>query len=211
MTASRQTIGAFLPAFTAAAVLFLAAPVAAQPPAKGKGAPPAKAAPQAKADAKAAENPYRAAKVGDWASYTMSTGATTMTMKQTVTAKTADEVTLRTEQKFGDMAMPASEQKIKLKETFDPAQPSQNDQVKSEVIKLGAGKETLTIAGKKYECEWSRTKVVSTTKTQPPITTTMVMKTWTSKDVPLGGLVKSETEVNGMTTVMELTGSGRGK
>jgi hypothetical protein len=31
---------------------------------------------------------------------------------------------------------------------------------------------------------------------------------WVSKDVPLGGLVKAETETGGAKTVIELTGTG---
>jgi hypothetical protein len=39
----------------------------------------------------------------------------------------------------------------------------------------------------------------------------VVAKKRTSKDVPLSGLVKSEVQVAGRTTVTELTGFGRGK
>jgi hypothetical protein len=183
----------------AAALCGLPRPAAGQQPAK-------------KAE-KPVENFYRDARVGDWISYKSGAGAMAVTFKQTVTAKTADEITIKYEQKFGDTDLPATETKINLKEPWDPDKQASLD-VTTEVQKLGSGKETLTVAGKRYECEWVKNKTTHTSKatpTAPAATTVIIMKTWTCKDVPLGGAVKTETELAGQTNVMELTGFGRGK
>jgi hypothetical protein len=180
-----------------------------------KGQPPAKGQPQAKA--KGTENPvenyYRDARVGDWVNYTTGTGAMASTIRHTVTAKTADEVTIKYEMAFGGMSQPPTEVKINLKEPFDPNKQNTPD-VTTTVEKQGSGKETLTIAGKKYDCEWEKNKMTHTQKAAagtPAMSTVVVTKTWTCKDVPLGGVVKTEMEMLGQTTVTELTGSGRGR
>jgi hypothetical protein len=191
----------------------LLGPAAGQPPAKSQ--PPAKGQPPAKA--KATENPvenyYRDARVGDWVSYNTGAGATASTIKHTVTAKTADEVTIKYEMAFGGMSQPPTEVKINLKEPFDPNKQNAPD-VTTTVEKQGSGKETLTIGGKKYDCDWEKTKMTHTQKAAagtPAQTMVVVTKTWTCKDVPLGGVVKTEMEMLGQTTVTELTGSGRGR
>jgi hypothetical protein len=161
---------------------------------------------------KPVENFLRLARVGDWVSY-KSNGATPSTFKQTVVAKTADEITLRSEIKVGDMDQPATEVKVSLKEPFDPDKPSSTN-VKTTIERLGSGEETLAVGGQRFACTWVRNRVTQTiTHPSNATTTTSVSaaRKWTSKDVPLSGLVKSEVEVAGQTTVTELTGFGRGK
>lgn len=168
--------------------------------------------PSAKSGDKPVENFLRNARVGDWVSY-KSSGPTPSTFKQTVIAKTADEITLRSEIKVGDMALPATEVKVNLREQFDPDKPSRPD-VKTTIEKLGTGKEALDVGDKRYECTWVKnrvTQVSGPTANAPATTSVSVAKKWTSKDVPLSGMVKSEVEVAGQTTLTELTGFGRGK
>lgn len=188
------------------AIIFVT-PLMAQAP---KASPPS-ATP--KDESKTAAEYFKDAKVGDWVQHKMSAGPQAMLMKQTVTAKTADEMSVRYEQKLGDQQLPAHDQKINLREKFDPNKPPMPPEVKIQVEKLGSGKETITVGGKKYECEWTRNKV---TMDGPFGKMTSTSKAWVSKDVPLGGMVKteSETEMPGqpkMTQQMELVAFGRGK
>jgi hypothetical protein len=117
--------------------------------------------PPGKSGDRSAENFLRNARVGDWVSY-KSTGPAPTTFKQTVIAKTADEITLRSEIRVGDKALPATEPKISLKEPFDPDKPS-NPGVKTTVETLGTGTEALAVGGKRYECTWVKNRVTHAT------------------------------------------------
>jgi hypothetical protein len=158
----------------------------------------------------APEHPYAKAKVGDWVSHktTMSGSPQTFTSKQTVTARTDDTVTVSMENKFGDMATPAQEQKINLKDKFDPLDPPAVNGVKPVVKKLGEGKEKITVGGKTYDCTWLQYEYTMTIDGKK---FKSVVKTWTCKDVPLGGMVKNEADADGNKSVMELTGHGSKK
>ena len=145
-----------------------------------------------------ADNYFKTAKVGDWIEH--KTG--TVVMRHTVTTKTDDAVTIRIDQTVDGKKGEPIEQKIDLK----GAPPKSDPDTKSE--KVDSGKETLTVAGKKYECEWVKTK---TTITRDGKEMVFVSKGWACKDVPLGGAVRIEFEVNGVAGVTELTGFGRGK
>src|SRR5688572_19159492 len=71
------------------------------------------------------ENPYKKAKVGDYANYKMTTkfGGMTLegTLTQSVTAKSDKEVTIKVTGKVNGMDIPAQEQKIDLTKPYDPA------------------------------------------------------------------------------------------
>jgi hypothetical protein len=152
-------------------------------------------------------HPFAKAKVGDWISYKIETaGAAAMTMKQTVTAKDTDSVTLKIEMDAGGKKMHSAEQRVSLKEAFDPTRMLQSPQSKAEVAKLEEGTQTLSLGGKKYACTWVKNKIVTQANGQKYETTSTM---WVSKDVPLGGLVRAETETAGTKTLIELTGSGR--
>jgi hypothetical protein len=81
------------------------------------------------------------------------------------------------------------------------------------VTVLGEGDETITVDGKSYKCHWGKAKVVAT----KPMAMESTVKAWSSKDVPVGGLVKMESEsvmtMNGQAMnskmTMKLTGSGK--
>jgi hypothetical protein len=142
---------------------------------------------------------YGGARVGDWATY-RSRAAAGETMRRTVSGRTADAVTVRTERSTG----PAVEATVGL--TGPPARVSKL--LKEEV--LGSGRETLTVGGVKYACAWQKTRISAADGgTEPP--TPIVVTIWTCKDVPVGGSVKWEVEQAGRTETWELTGCGRGK
>lgn len=90
--------------------------------------------------------PYSDAKVGDWVSF-KSTAADTTT-KRTVVRRTAVSITIRYE---SDGKAPPVDRTIEL------TGPKPKNDATVEV--LDTGKETLTIAGKKYDCEWTKTKI----------------------------------------------------
>jgi hypothetical protein len=159
--------------------------------------------------ARADENPYRSAKKGDWATYKTSTSFGAFkadgTMKQVVTAKDDKSLTLKISITSMGMELPAQEHKIDLTKPFDPSAAAVPGAGNAKVEKLGSGKETLEIGGKKYECEWVKNKMTIDANGMKIETET---KVWTSKSVPLGGLVKMESKLAQGSSTMELTGSG---
>jgi hypothetical protein len=156
------------------------------------------------------ENPYKAAKVGDWAEYKSSTDANGFKMeskmKQTVKAKTDTEVTVSIEMDMGGQKN-TQETKIDLTKAYDPTTAGTPPGAKPPKVEKGKeGDETVSVGGKEYKSHWIESKVTMEMGGQTIATET---KTWMSKDVPLGGLVKSETKMNnGIKVTMELTGSG---
>src|SRR5262249_49864662 len=157
----------------------------------------------------AEENIYRAARVGDWVEY-RTAEASPVVIRHTVTAKAADTLTLRIDQTIDGKAGPPIEQAVDLRGPWPPPEkPGKKPAMTTKVETLGSGQETLTVAGKRYECEWTRQRTTVTPEQGPPIV--IVTKVWWCKDVPLGGAVRSETETGGRTSVAELTGFGRGK
>lgn len=159
--------------------------------------------------AKVAENPYKKAAVGQWTEYrTVSESAGTKSeskSKTTVAAKDDKSITLKTVVEVAGVKMPEQSIVIKFDEPVKP--------VESKTEELEKGSETITAGGKSYACNWVKTKVVID---NAQMKSTTVAKVWTSDDVPLGGLVKSESTstmvMNGAeiksAATMELTGVG---
>lgn len=162
------------------------------------------------------ENPFKKAKVGDYAEYKLS--MTLMgtnidgTTKMTVIAKDDKEATVEVTAKIVNMGMevniPPQKQKIDLTKPFDPtAMGSMANLPKGADVKIEKGDTTEKImaAGKQYKC--TCTKAVSTFKIGE---TNMQAdsKVWISKDVPLSGIVKMEVKSKLANMTMELTGSG---
>jgi hypothetical protein len=110
------------------------------------------------------------------------------------------------ESKFGDMETHAQEVKIKLKEKIDPLNPPEVNGVKPIVKKLGEGKEKVTVGGKSLDCDWLHLETIIDIN---GMKVKSVSKTWTCKDVPCGGMVKNESDVDGSKSTIELTGHGR--
>ncbi len=154
----------------------------------------------------AQEDPAKA-QVGDWTSMKMAGPAFEMTLKQTLTAKDDTTATIKMEQKFGGKDLPPQEQKVPLSQLADPTKlAGKADQTKVE--KLKSGKETLTVKGKKMECEWTEYK---TTVDAGGKSFTSSVKVWVSREIPLYGLAKLETEAMGQKMTMETVDYGRGK
>jgi hypothetical protein len=178
-------------------------PSAAAPPTVAAPAPGPKAAPPV-------TNVLSNSAVGDWLEYAVRTDAAPqaaeMKARQTVTAKDAQWVTLKT---TGDLG--THEIKISLQKPYEPYMPVGETDATS--TKLKEGKETLTIRGKTYTCKWVQVKVLAT----KPTPTDCVTKVWTCKDVPVTGVVKLESlssaTAKGKTVTtkltMELVASGK--
>jgi hypothetical protein len=150
------------------------------------------------------ENFYRSTKQGDWVEW----AGGDVVMRHTILSKKDNTLTLRIEQTIGGKKGKPIDQEIDLTKPWPPPRKPDPD-VKTVTEELGKGKETLTIGGKKYECEWVKRKTTISIKDQKDFVS--VSKVWTCKDVPLGGTVKTESEVDGKTHTTELTGFERGK
>jgi hypothetical protein len=154
------------------------------------------------------DNPFKNAKVGDYITYKMtikgSKGSTTI--KQTVTAVTDKEVTIESRTTIDGKEFPPTTNSIDLTKSGDPS--AALDKSKGEVKNLDSGKETLPINGKEYACTWVKTKSVTKLGDKE---FTAEAKTWTCKDVPLGGVVKVESSSEIFSSTMELVEFGTKK
>ena len=151
------------------------------------------------------ENPYKKADVGDWMEWKMSMMGQEATTKQTVKAKDDTSVTLTVETKMMGQTQ-TQEHKIDLTKPFDPNKPQQDiPNAKVEIVEKG--NETIKVGDKEYKCNWTKVKVTMDVQGN---TIESNAKTYVCPDVPLGGMVKVETEAMGMKTSMEMTGHGKG-
>jgi len=164
----------------------------------------------------AADNPYKTAKVGEWIEYAMTTQVMGQSMKmktkQTVIARDEVSVTVKIESWMGSQQMPASEQKILFNKPYEPYNLDEK-MTDAVVTPMGTGSETLTVGEKTYACQWSKVHIVAT----KPMPMDSITKVWTTKGVPMSGVVKMETDTTmkmgekSMATkmTMELTGFGK--
>jgi hypothetical protein len=156
------------------------------------------------------EHPYKKAKVGDWVEYTMKAKMAgndmEMTTKQTIVKKTETEVTVEVNTNAMGRDM-KSEFSIDLTKKFDPYTAGVKD-AKIEVKELEKGEETVTVNGKSLKTNWVK---FETSGTANGMAFNTKGKAWSSPEVPLNGLVKSETEMMGMKQVMELKDFGTAK
>jgi hypothetical protein len=151
------------------------------------------------------ENPYKNAKVGDWAKYKMAikAGGTAMEseQKQTVTARTETEVTIEMVMVMGGKENKATFT-VKLNEKFEPYKMKN---VETEVKEGASGSEALTINGKSVDTKWKELEVIN--KLQGTEMKSKV-KLWFSPDVKLG-LAKMESDSGAMgKTTLELVDFG---
>lgn len=158
-----------------------------------------------------AENPLKNGKVGDWVSYSttskMAGMEMQMEMKQTLIKKTEEEATIEVNTKVHGQDI-KNTFTVKLNEKYDPRK-MQMAGADVEVKELGAGEEELDINGKKLKTKWAQYEVTGKANGQP---FNSKGKSWTSTEVPLGGMVKTESELKGMgTTTMILKDFGRGQ
>jgi hypothetical protein len=157
------------------------------------------------------ENPWKIYKVGDWVSYKNTGAGFEGTTKMTITAKDDKEVTYKIEATFTaagkKMVAPVQTQKIDLTKPYD-AIAARNMKAKGVTIEtVGEGKEKLKIGDKEYDTTWKKLKATSKIM---DIEMVSEYKMWFCKDVPLGGLVRMDTEVGAITSKLEITGSGSG-
>lgn len=181
------------------AVLAAAAPLAA------RGQPPA-------------DHPFKAAKVGDFATYalTMKFGMTEVrgVVTNTVTAATDKEVTLKVTGKMNGMDIPAVEQKIDLTQPFDPTKiggAATAGKAEAKVESTGAGQEKVSVGGKTYATNWTTYKVKTRTAAGE---VEADAKVWVGKDVPLGVArmeLTSQVASMALSVKLELTDGGSKK
>jgi hypothetical protein len=157
------------------------------------------------ARAQDSEHPYKSAKVGDYVVHKM-TGAQTLILKKEITATNDKEVTLKTSMSLNGKEFPGNEIKIDLTKKYDIAE--QGGGAKVKITELGKGEETIKVKDKDYKCQWRSFK--SSFDAGGKEFTTEV-KVWTSKEVPLDGLVKYVIQSMGTTNTMELEEVGSKK
>jgi 3D (Asp-Asp-Asp) domain-containing protein len=160
------------------------------------------------------ENPYKKAKVGDFANYKMTTKIAGFnvegTMTQSVTAKDDKEITIETTVKVSGMDIAPHKETIDLTKPFDPSKATGSLPAGTEakVEKLKDGKEKLKVGTKDYDCKWETYKMKIKTGGQE---IEFDMKVWQAKDlnVPMVKLeMSADIMGNKMDVVMEMTDSG---
>ena len=157
------------------------------------------------------ENPYKNSKVGDFATYTMTTTVMGITIDgtitQTVTKKDDKEATIKITGvvKFGgnEMKFPEQEQKIDLTKPFDPTKLGAGQQGGADVkVEKGKeGKEKIKAGGKEYATTWTTYKVKGKAN---GVEFDSDMKVWMAKDVP-AGVAKMEMTSNVLGMKVEMT------
>jgi hypothetical protein len=163
------------------------------------------------------DNPYKDAKVGDYATFKMTMKVAgqelTGTMTSKVTAKTDKEATVEATGEVAGNKIPAQKQTIDLTKPFDPTKvggqiPGGGE---AKVEKLKEGKEKVKVGDKSVETTWTTYKVTAKAMGLDIVADT---KVWMSKDIPLG-MAKMEmtAELMGMKMVitMDLEKSGNEK
>jgi hypothetical protein len=142
------------------------------------------------------DNPFKDAKVGDYATYAMTSklGKLTSsgTVTQTVVKKSDKEVTIRVTGKATDptgkeVDIPAQEQTVDLTKPYDPAKVANLPAGFNVKVEKGKeGKEKVKAGGKEYDATWTDYKVKAEAMGQK---IDADMKVWMAKNVP-GGMVK---------------------
>ena len=166
--------------------------------------------------AQAVENAWKTAKIGDWVEYKSVADMGTMkmesSMKMEVVKKDEKTVTIKTEMAANGQKMPGQDMTIPLDvPAGDPQMPPG-----AKLEKVAEGDEKITVGGKEYACHFVKNKVtmVMEIPNMPKQEMEQITTVWTSKDVPCGGMVKTESEQIKPTktkTVQELSGFGLGK
>jgi hypothetical protein len=155
-------------------------------------------------------NPYRNAKVGDWVEYKLTGQNMEGSTRMTVVSKDDKELSFEVEASYSvmgnKMVAPVQRMKIDLTKAYEAISAANLKARNVTIEKLGEGTEKLKARGKAYETKWTTLRATATVNE-----TTIVMdyKMWFCKDVPLSGLVRMDTITSGMTTRLELIGSGK--
>lgn len=165
----------------------------------------------AQADDATVGNPLTDAKVGDWVRYKLVNDqlADAITITQRVTKKDKDNVTIEVVTKFGDTEGKAVEQKLSLAEPFEPIKLYEKmTGNKSEVAFEKNGAEEIIVKGKKYDTKWQEFKITTKMADNPIVSP---LKIWTSKSVPIMGIVKIQTDFAGVNVRLEVEDFGSEK
>lgn len=162
------------------------------------------------------ENPYKKTKIGDFATYKMTSKVAGQnvegTVTQTVVAKDDKEVTLKSSGEVTAMGMkipvPEQEQKVDLTKPFDPTKASTPPGAQVDVKKLKDGTEKIKAGGKEYATTWTTYQVKMKVM---GMDVESEMKVWQTKDLNFP-VVKMEmtSEIAGqkMEVGMELLETG---
>jgi hypothetical protein len=160
------------------------------------------------------ENPYKKAKLGDFATYKMTTKVMGLnlegTITQTIVAKDDKEVTIEVGGKVMGMDIPPQKQKIDLTKPFDPSKASGPlpPGTEAKVEKLKDGKEKVKVGSKEYDTKWETFKMKMKAG---GMDIEADMKVWQAAELNIP-VVKMEmtTEVSGqkMEMQMEMTEMG---
>jgi hypothetical protein len=159
-------------------------------------------------------NPYRNAKVGDYAVFKTTLKQMGRTVegasKQVVAEKTDKEVTARMTTTQMGRTIPLPDLKIDLTKNYEPYDlatlAQRNPTAKFE--KTADGKEKLKVGDRTLDCDWIKGKLtyeVNQMKLESEVTI------WMSKAAPLGGMVKMTTRSNVNEMTLELVEFGNAK
>lgn len=163
------------------------------------------------------DNPFKAAKVGDWTSYKLTAGFAGQNidgdMRMTVTEKDDKTATVEMVATVLGMKSPAQKITIDLTKPYDPSGlvgVGQGGVPKGlDVKKAGEGKEKIKLGDKEYESTWARMTMKGNAQ---GVAIDGEAKVWIAKAAPLSGMVKMETKMMVMnmaiTMKLELSGSG---
>jgi hypothetical protein len=161
------------------------------------------------------ENPFKNAKVGDYAKYTIKGKLGFLPLDgivtQTVTERSDKEATLKIVLTAGGADTPFPDQKIDLTKPLDPSKgialPGFGD---AKLEKLKDGKEKVKVGNKEYDAEWLTFKVKVANK---GIESEGDLKVWVAREVPVP-FVKMNVTItvnkNDVKLAMELTEVGTG-
>ncbi|MCY3024244.1 MAG: hypothetical protein NTW87_35150 [Planctomycetota bacterium] len=153
-------------------------------------------------------NPLTHASLGDWAAYKIANKAGGFSVeketKYTVTRKTDAAVTIEIAREVGGQEATTSFT-VDLAKKFDPRLLPFADKGEMTIKELDKGEDTLTVAGKTLKAAWSTFEAAGTHNGRP---IALQGKSWLAPDVPLGGLVKLETESATGKRTMELKAFG---
>lgn len=126
----------------------------------------------------AGDHPWKNAKVGDWVKYESVTMGNTTQMKWTVTAKTDKSLTYEVETTVAGQTFKTSST-VDLTADLGPGGVAMPKDAPKPVVT----DDTVTVAGKSWKCR----------KVEMTLANGMKTVSWSSSELPIGGLVKSET------------------
>ncbi len=153
-------------------------------------------------------------RVGDWVVMKISNPPREVTTKQIVIAVDELNATVKDAvlgRRLGGVTRRPIELEIALTELRDPTKTyTRAGAYPVKMEKLKEGKETLVVKGIKLNCDWIELRRTVDTK---GMAVTSTHKIWTCPDVPLSGIVKTETDFpqKGEKSMSELVDYGRGK